>query len=96
MVAYSPLGGHPGNLLGDPVVVDIANDYGASPAQVLISWGLARGYAVIPKSGNEERVKTNFEVLDLDDNDVERLNDLESHNRRFIQSTTWAGIDVFE
>jgi diketogulonate reductase-like aldo/keto reductase len=95
MVAYSPLGGAPGNLLNDPVVVDIAQDYGATPAQVLISYGLARGYAVIPKSGNPERIQSNYETLELDDNDISRLNELSINNTRFIESKSWSGVDVF-
>jgi diketogulonate reductase-like aldo/keto reductase len=40
----------------------LASHEGASEAQVLLSWGIQRGVAVIPKSANEERMKKNLQV----------------------------------
>ena len=36
-----------------PVVQSVAKSLGATPAQVLIAWGVYRGYSVIPKSVQE-------------------------------------------
>jgi diketogulonate reductase-like aldo/keto reductase len=33
-----------------PIVTKLAKQLGVTPAQVLIAWGVRRGYAVIPKS----------------------------------------------
>ena len=33
-----------------PEVLELAQKYNATPAQVLIAWGVKRGYSVIPKS----------------------------------------------
>lgn len=39
------------SLLDHSVVKEVAAKYpDATPAQVLLSWGLSRGYSVIPKS----------------------------------------------
>lgn len=46
----------------DPDVLGIAERLGASPAQVVISWGVQRGMVVIPKSENVERMKANITV----------------------------------
>lgn len=46
----------------DPDVLAIAERLGASPAQVVISWGVQRGIIVIPKSENVERMKANITV----------------------------------
>ncbi|KAL9303323.1 hypothetical protein ACSQ67_020586 [Phaseolus vulgaris] len=64
---YSPLGS-PGNLKSDilknPVVVEIAEKLGKTPAQVALRWGLQSGHSVLPKSTNESRIKGNFDVFD--------------------------------
>ncbi|XP_019459620.1 PREDICTED: aldo-keto reductase family 4 member C9-like [Lupinus angustifolius] len=64
--AYSPLGS-PGNLKSDilqnPVITEVAEKLGKSPAQVALRWGLQTGYSVLPKSTNEARIKENFDVF---------------------------------
>jgi diketogulonate reductase-like aldo/keto reductase len=50
----------------------------------VLAWGIQRGTSVVPKSVNDERIKSNFECLKvkLDDGD---MRDIESMNgpRRF-------------
>jgi 2,5-diketo-D-gluconate reductase A len=62
--AWSPLG-QGGGELGDPVVTDIAQRHGKSPAQVLLRWALDRGDIVFPKSVRKERLAENFDVFDF-------------------------------
>ncbi|GAA5894384.1 hypothetical protein JCM8208_006218 [Rhodotorula glutinis] len=64
-----------------PVVVELAQKYGKSPAQVLIRYGLDRGFIVIPKSTKKERIADNARVFDftLDQDDVDRLTSLDEH-----------------
>lgn len=99
LTAYSPLGSNDrperirGNrpvLMDDEVVVTIANRHGVSPAQVLIAFLIHRGVAAIPKSSNKERIKQNFESLQvqLTSEDMEQLLDLDQ-NLRYIDGTTW-------
>lgn len=65
LTAYSPLG-RPGQhkggplLLEDQVVTDIAKQRGLSPGQVVLAWGVGRGYAVIPKSATLSRIAANL------------------------------------
>lgn len=54
-------------LVDDPAIVAIAARLGATPAQVLIAWGVHRGYTVNVKSVHPERVKANFQQLALTD-----------------------------
>ncbi|MDN5704319.1 MAG: aldo/keto reductase [Yaniella sp.] len=68
--SWSPLG-QGGGELTDPVIADIANAHGATPAQVIIAWHLALGLVVIPKSETPERIVANFESLELQLNDAE-------------------------
>ncbi|XP_051131955.1 aldo-keto reductase family 4 member C10-like isoform X2 [Andrographis paniculata] len=65
---YSPLGspgssGMKGEVLKHPVVIDIAEKLGKTPAQVALRWGLQMGHSVLPKSTKESRVKENFDVF---------------------------------
>ena len=41
----------------------IAAEAGATPAQVVLAWGLARGVAVIPKSSSAARAAENLGAL---------------------------------
>jgi 2,5-diketo-D-gluconate reductase A len=58
--AYSPLG--TGALLGDPVVADMADRIGRSPAQVLLRWSVQRGIPVITKSTHRDRIAENAQL----------------------------------
>lgn len=81
--SWSPIGGHRGNVLEDPVVVEIAQKHGKSPAQIIISWHLQNGLVVIPKSVHKERIEENFDVFDfeLDEQDMAALGALDRGTR---------------
>lgn len=68
--SWSPLG-QGGGELTDPVIIEIADAHGATPAQVIIAWHLALGLVVIPKSVTPERIVSNFAALDVQLTDVE-------------------------
>ena len=61
--SWSPLGQAAD--LADPVIPGIAGRLGATPAQVVIRWHLDRGFIVIPRSKNPERIASNFGALDV-------------------------------
>ncbi len=50
----------------------MARKYGVSEAQVLLRWGIQKGYAVLPKSVNEERMRQNIDLFGfaIDDEDM--------------------------
>lgn len=62
--AWSPLGR--GADLKDPVVVEVAEETGRTPAQVIIRWHLQLGTVVIPKSVTPTRIRENFDVFDFE------------------------------
>lgn len=56
--AYSPLG--QGADLASGPVQELAAKHGATPAQIVLAWHLAKGTIVIPKSANPERIRENL------------------------------------
>ncbi|KAL3940479.1 MAG: hypothetical protein SGBAC_004998 [Bacillariaceae sp.] len=58
------------------VTKEIASRLGVSEAQVLLRWGMQKGYAVLTKSTNPSRIAQNLDAFgfELSDEDMEKLN----------------------
>lgn len=91
LTAYSPLG--QGGELDGPAILEIAQKYGKSPAQIIINWVVARGIIAIPKSSNPKRIKENFESFDfeLTAEEIEKISSLDKNNR--LISPAWADFE---
>lgn len=78
---WYPLGGrgHTAELLGDPVISEIAKAHGVSSAQVILRWNLQKGVVVIPGSSNPEHIQENTELFDfeLTEDEMTRMNALD-------------------
>ncbi|MGF9914727.1 aldo/keto reductase [Paenibacillus ehimensis] len=79
--AWSPL--MQGNL-DLPLLSELADKYGKTPAQIILRWDLQHGVVTIPKSIRESRIRENIDVFDftLSDEDMARLDGL-NQDRRF-------------
>lgn len=79
MVAYSPLA--KGQKFQDNKLTRLAKKYDKSQAQILIKWSLQKGFIPIPKSGDFERLGSNFDVweFEIDEQDMEILNNPNSY-----------------
>ena len=71
--AWSPIGGitfyrdgEHTSTLQDPVIGEIAEAHGKTPAQVMLRWHLQQGRSVIPKSTKPQRIAENFDVFDFE------------------------------
>lgn len=75
--AWAPLGR--GKLLRYPTVVRIAQRYGKEVGQVCVRWSLQHGYAIMPKSINPQRLRSNSEVFtfELSEDDMCELDTLD-------------------
>ena len=62
--AWAPLHRAKG-LFDEPIIRDIAEHRGATPAQVVLAWHLALGTIAIPKSVTPSRIRENFAALDV-------------------------------
>jgi 2,5-diketo-D-gluconate reductase A len=89
--AYSPLA--VGRLVDNPAITSIAGEYGRTAAQVLIRWSIQLGNVVIPRSGNPERIASNFDVFDfeLTTEHMEALNGLNDGTRVREDPLTYTG-----
>jgi diketogulonate reductase-like aldo/keto reductase len=67
--AYSPL--TKGRRLDDSTVALIAAEVRRTSAQVLIRWSLQKGFIVLPRSSNADRIAENTRVFDFALNDAQ-------------------------
>ncbi|CAO3699482.1 hypothetical protein G6F70_000056 [Rhizopus microsporus] len=92
--AYSPLGSSQSTLLQDPVLNKIAQNRNKSVAQILLSWGVTRS-SVLPKSVNPERIQSNIDLIELNDEEIQQINEIsKTTTKRFIRPA-W-GVPVFD
>lgn len=93
VTAFSPLGAGSYVSLGmaesgqsalaHPVVVAIAERMSATPAQVLLAWGIQRGTSVVAKSSSQQRLHENLQAVDLtlSADDMAAISGLDQHLR---------------
>ncbi|XP_046558415.1 aldo-keto reductase family 1 member B1-like [Haliotis rubra] len=97
--AYGPFGAPGQNyvskdapkLLEDPTIVEIGRKYNKSPAQVILRYGIQRGYALIPKSTNPTRLAQNMDIFDfkLSEEDMKTMLALDRGLRNNFQTFKW-------
>jgi 2,5-diketo-D-gluconate reductase A len=63
--SWSPLGGGGADELRHPVVTELADRYGRSPAQIVLRWHIELGLVAIPKSATPDRIRQNIEIFDF-------------------------------
>lgn len=97
---YSPLGSpdrparikgeNEPTLLENPVIKEIAEAGGHSPAQVLIAWSLQSGLSVIPKSTNPDRLQQNLDTwnITLSDEHMAKVDALDM-DYRYLNGSIW-------
>ncbi|CAK3816473.1 Glycerol 2-dehydrogenase (NADP(+)) [Lecanosticta acicola] len=100
--AYSPLGSQnqvptTGEKVNtNPTLNKIAEKGGYTLAQVLIAWGIRRGYVVLPKSSTPHRIESNFKSIELSDEDFEAVNAVaKGRHTRFVNMKDTFGYDVW-
>ncbi|TQV76176.1 aldo/keto reductase [Denitrobaculum tricleocarpae] len=84
LVSYCPLA-RGSELFESPEVAGPAQDYGKSPAQIVLRWHVQQdGVVAIPRSSNAGRIKQNFEIFDfaLTQEEMTAISALRSRNYR--------------
>lgn len=78
---WYPLGGrgHTAELLGDPVIAEVAAAHGVSPAQAILRWNLQKGVVVISGSSNPDHIREDAELyhFSLTDEEMGRIDALD-------------------
>jgi 2,5-diketo-D-gluconate reductase A len=79
--AWAPIA--KGRVTGDPVIGQIAEQVGRTPAQVTLRWHVQRGDIVFPKSVTRSRIEENFAIFDfeLDDQQMATISGLNRNER---------------
>ncbi|GAD96626.1 glycerol dehydrogenase Gcy1, putative [Paecilomyces variotii No. 5] len=92
---YSCLGSTNSPLYKDQRLLSLAEKKGKTPQQVLLLWGLQKGWSVIPKSVNKERIEKNFELdgWDLSEDEIKTLDNLP--DRFKVCGDGWLPVKVF-
>lgn len=100
--AYSPLGSQnqvpsTGETVREnPALNQVAQHSGHNLAQVLLAWGLRRGYVVLPKSSTPSRIESNFQIPELTDEEFKAVEDVASGRHcRFVNMKDTFGWDVW-
>lgn len=77
--AWSPLGR--GRVLDNPLLLELAEKYGKTTAQICLRWEVQNGIVTLPKSVHRERIESNFDVFDFEisKEDMERIDAMEPY-----------------
>ena len=90
VMSWSPLARGP-ELRSEPVVTELAQRYGRTPAQVLLRWHIELGLVPVPKSEDPQRLRENIAVFDftLTPQDVARLSALNRGDELVLDPETF-------
>jgi len=92
VTAYSPLGSEKSPLPSNSIVKEIAKKHGVQPANVLISLQANRpGVNVLAKSVTNSRIESNFEIIDLTKEEIEKLQEINKEHHFRACHPSWTG-----
>lgn len=97
MEAWAPFGEGRGGLFENPVLVQIAEKYKKTTAQIILRWHIQRGVVVIPKSTHKARMKENLNVFDfvLEQTDLNRISKLDKKQSSFFSHSDPSMVEWF-
>lgn len=91
--AFGPLGGSGSNLHENETIVKIARERGVGTGNVMLSWGVQKGWSVIPKSTNPKRIEENLTGnLVLNEEEMSALNELARPRGKRFNRSNWGTV----
>ena len=88
------------NCLTDPIIVEIAERTGHSPAQVILAWHMQRGVNTLVSSKQIPRLAENYAAqwITLSEDDVKKIETMDKgirlYNPKFINGFDWGVPDT--
>ncbi|MBQ2679916.1 MAG: aldo/keto reductase [Firmicutes bacterium] len=83
--SWYPFGGrgHTSENFNNDVIVELAEKYNKSSAQIILRWQLQAGFIAIPGSSNPEHIAENYDIFDfeLTNEEIQRIGWLNKHKR---------------
>lgn len=107
-IAYTPVGRPGGFEKGDarcsndwpdlrnsPLLISLGKKYGKSVIQIMLNWGIARGYCVIPKASGLDHQIENINIFDfkLSEEEMGEINTLDKRIRLIKDVARWTDDD---
>ena len=90
IMSWYPLGGKgmTAELLNKQAIINLANKYNKTTAQIVLRWHIQMGFIVIPGSKNVEHIKDNIDIFDfnLSNDDMNVISKLNNKQRRYIRT----------
>lgn len=97
MEAWAPFREGRGGLFENPVLVQIAEKYKKTTAQIILRWHIQRRVVVIPKSTHKTRMEENLNVFDfvLEQTDLNRISKLDKKQSSFFSHSDPSMVEWF-
>lgn len=97
MEAWAPFGEGRGGLFENPLLVQLAEKYRKTTAQIMLRWHIQRGVVVIPKSTHKDRMAENLNIFDfaLEPADMDRIAALDKGRSAFFSHSDPAMVEWF-
>ncbi|KAJ9622011.1 H/ACA snoRNP pseudouridylase subunit [Taxawa tesnikishii (nom. ined.)] len=92
VTAYSPFGSTGSPLFQEEGIQEVAKKHSVSAGTVLLSYGVARGNSVIPKSVTASRIEDNLKIVKLDSSDMDALEGI--HKKKGITRYVYPAFGV--
>ena len=88
IMCWYPLGHGDKSLMEEPIIKELGNKYGKTPAQVILKWHTQMGFIVIPGSKNVDHIKDNFDLFDfeLTEEEMQNICSLNKNHRYYYPS----------
>ncbi|MBB1078385.1 aldo/keto reductase [Limosilactobacillus sp. STM2_1] len=73
--AWAPLGGQGAKVMTNPTIIQIADKYQKTPAQICLRWIIQQGVLPLPKSVHKDRMLANQDIFDFElaDEDMKKI-----------------------
>ncbi|MGE3954517.1 MAG: aldo/keto reductase [Parachlamydiales bacterium] len=86
ITAWAPL--LRGEVISEPLFIEIGERYGKTPAQVTLRWLTQKGHIAIPKTSHRKRALENFSIFDfkLSGDEIKKIEGLNTGVRQFNPS----------